>query len=409
MPPGPDTGVPAPRLFREEALEHYVRGDRGDGLVRVAPPWTWAIVAGTTAILVAAIAASLVARVEVTVRARGMLRPATGVRVLLARAGGTVTDVSKTSGQGVSAGEALVRTELPAVEGQLLETDRQLERLREQFSVTARREDALHAKQRAYLGDRVATLHRQLSSLRDSERFRARKLDLNRDLARKGLESAEAVADAEEVVAEAARQARAIELLLDEARQELAMLDGQRESELWRRVETEQNLTAKRDALQLALRQATVVAPVAGTVEAMLVKPGDVLQAGQPVGKLIPGGVPLRVVSFLSERDRASVRLGDAARLELDQLPYGQHGTLRARVVRIADDLASDFEVREAFGESYRIDVPTYRVELDVTDTGPADAAGVHLRSGMLLYARFTARRERLAVVVLEPLRRWLR
>ena len=53
--------------------------------------------------------------------------------------------------------------------------------------------------------------------------------------------------------------------------------------------------------------------------------------------------------------------------------------------------------------------VPTFRVELRLVDSRAAAQAGIPLRSGLLLNARFTLRRQRLITLVLDPLRKWLR
>ena len=95
--------------------------------------------------------------------------------------------------------------------------------------------------------------------------------------------------------------------------------------------------------------------------------------------------------------------------MQLDQLPHAQYGTLRARIVRIADDLASPAELRDALGEDQKLAAPSYRVELEITDARAADAAHVKLRTGALMNVRFTLRRERLVTLVLSPLKRWFR
>jgi len=75
----------------------------------------------------------------------------------------------------------------------------------------------------------------------------------------------------------------------------------------------------------------------------------------------------------------------------------------------VSDDLASPFEVREAFGEDQKLEAPSYRVELEIVDTKPLDEARVKLRTGMLMNVRYTLRRQRLITLVLDPLRRWFR
>jgi hypothetical protein len=95
--------------------------------------------------------------------------------------------------------------------------------------------------------------------------------------------------------------------------------------------------------------------------------------------------------------------------LELDQLPYAEYGTVRARIERISADLASAYEIREALGDHPLPAQPTFRVELRVLEAGAAARAGIPLRSGMLMNARFTLRRQRLITLVLDPLRKWFR
>jgi multidrug efflux pump subunit AcrA (membrane-fusion protein) len=152
-----------------------------------------------------------------------------------------------------------------------------------------------------------------------------------------------------------------------------------------------------------------VRAPRAGVIEALLVRAGDVVSPGKALGKLVPLAPPMEVVCFLAEKDRAFVRAGAAALLELDQLPYAEYGTLKAKVLRLSSDLASPLEVQEALGEGQTLHAPCVRVDLAIMDPSAAVEANVPLRSGMLMDVRFTLRRQRLITLVLEPLRKWLR
>ena len=77
--------------------------------------------------------------------------------------------------------------------------------------------------------------------------------------------------------------------------------------------------------------------------------------------------------------------------------------------MRVNDDLASPHEIREALGEDQKLEVPTYRVELEITNAEALDSAKVKLRTGMLMNVRYTLRRQRLITLVLDPLRRWFK
>jgi HlyD family secretion protein len=399
---------PAPKLFRDEAMKQRLAYEEGRGVVRVSPPWTWALLWVVVSALVAALAASFVGQVEVTGRGRGIVRPAAGVRLLTTQLGGTVTQVEARSGDRVRSGATILRMESPNVQAQLLEADRELEALRTRFSAASSEQDRHYTEQLESLKARASRVAEQIASLRSSMGLQQRRLQADLGLLKKGLLSELAVAESRDAVAQAERQLSSAEQTLDQTQQELASLESRRQEELWNRERVLSAAQNRRDALAVVMQQGVIQAPGDGTVEA-LVKPGEVVQPGQVVGKLVPVDSPLQVVSFLAEKDRAFAKPGDEVHLELDQLPHAQYGTLRARVARISDDLASPAEIREAIGEEQKVVPPSYRVELEITDASAAEAAQVKLRTGSLLNARFTLRRQRVVTLVLKPLERWLR
>jgi len=399
----------SPELFRQEALRHYLQAEEGRGLVRVSPPWTWALLLALLSALGTALAASLVGKVEVNGRGRGILRPRTGIRVVQAKVDGTVGRIEARSGQQVRAGDVLARIEAPPVQAQLLEARRQLEAVRGHYRVTTALQDRAYAEQARRFRGREDRLKGQIDSQGQSVALLERNLGRELALEREGIVSAAAADRAREALAQGRRQLARLEQSLEQAAQEWAALDHARQESLWQRGQTIRQAEVRAEALGFAAGQALLTAPEEGVVESMLVKPGEGVRAGQAICKLVPQAAPLHVVAFLEEKDRAFVKAGDEVRLELDQLPYAEYGTLRARVERISTDLASPFEIHEALGDNALPDRPTFRVELELTDCAAAARAGVPLRSGMLVHARFTLRRQRLATLVLHPLRKWLR
>ena len=400
---------PSPNLFRQEALDHYLQVEEERSLVRVSPPWTWTLLGIVLAALGSALLAALLGRVEVNGRARGILRPLDGVRMLVSQVQGTVSAVEAQSGQRVPAGKPLLRIDAPAVQAQLLEACRQTQTIRQDFHSAAHRQDQAFAQQALRLQGRIRKLQAQIASQAVSVATFERQLKANLTLEQAGILSVAQADQAREALAQAQRQLNHQEEALEQAAQERAALASHREDSLWQRKQTIHTAEARAEALAFLLGQTVLAAPQDGVVEAMLVRPGEVVQPGQPLGKLLSLDSPLRVVCFLAEKDRAFVTAGDGALLELDQLPYAEYGTLRAQVTRISDDLASPFEIREALGEHQDFTLPTFRVELRITDARAAEAARVRLRSGMLAKVRFTLRRQRLITLVLDPLRKWLR
>jgi multidrug resistance efflux pump len=395
-------------LFRVEALRHRLTSEEGRGVVRVSPPWTWALLVVALCGVVTALVVSFVGKVEVTGRARGVLRPTAGIRVLTSQATGTVVEVLARSGDAVKAGATILRIESAAVQAQLLEADRDLAAVRTRFSSATAEVDHHYAEQVESLRSRSKRLDEEIVSLRSSVSLQERHVKADEELLRKGLVSELSVADTKETLAQAERQLSGAETVLDQTRQELASLEARRQDEVWQRQQVVSAAQNKRDALALMMRENVVEAPDAGMVEGLLVKVGEVVKAGQAVGEIVPVNSTLRAVCFLPERDRAFAKPGDEVQLELDQLPHAEYGALKAHVTRISDDLASPSEVAEAFGEGQKLTEPSYKVELAITDTSAADAAGVKLRTGSLLDARFTLRRLRLITLALSPLKRWL-
>jgi membrane fusion protein len=303
----------------------------------------------------------------------------------------------------------LARIEAPPIRAQLLEARRMTESIRGDFRAAAARQDLAHTEQEARLRSRMARLQDAAASHRQSVARLEQALQRQWALEREGIISAARLDEAREELAQAHRQLNSTEQGMDQASQESAALANQRQDQLWQRHQTIRGAETREQSLAVMLKQTVLEAPEAGTVEAMLVKAGEAVRSGQPLCKLIPRTAVLHVVTFLPEKDRAFVRKGDEVHLELDQLPYAEYGTLRARVERISDDLAAPFELQEALGDTPAAAQPTFRVELAIVDDQAARRAGVPLRSGMLLNARFTLRRQRLITLVLDPLRKWLR
>src|SRR5260221_266243 len=157
---------------------------------------------------------------------------------------------------------------------------------------------------------------------------------------------------------------------------------------------------AGRSAARVPLGQLVVRAGASGTIESLAARAGDVVATGAPLGRIVPDDVPLRIVCFLRQDDRRFVRTGAVARIELDELPKIEFGTVPARVIGISRDLATDADVHEVLAGTDPL-AAGYRVELEPLGNVRA------LRAGMLLRARFVLGRERPLALLFAPLRRW--
>ncbi len=400
-------GRPQEGLFRKQALEHFLREQEQREPLKVSPPWTWSLFWVLAALAASALLFAVLGKVEVQNRGRGILRPAAGVRILQAQVGGVLKETFARSGDQLRAGQPIARLDAAQVEGARLEAERTLALLKGAGGGFRAQEQRLLLEQIASVRTKITAQEALLPSYQSSVEIQERFLATQRRLQREGLASPLDVDKAQEQANTARRQMDAARQQLVQLRQELASLESQRQQQLWQATQEVQGAQTKREALETTLRQTEVQAPVDGFLEALVAKPGDLLQPGQPIAKLIPAGSPLLVVAFVAEKDRAYLKDGDPVALELDAYPYAEFGTMKGRITRIGSDLASPHEVREALGEDAKLESPSFRLEIALDAARPRRMAQAILRPGMLLQARYTLRRQRLITLVLEPLRRW--
>lgn len=395
-------------LFRKEALEQLLKDEDEREPLRVSPPWTWGLFFVLAGALVTAFGVAIFGKVEVQDTGSGILRPVAGVRLLQAQVGGVLAETYARSGDTLKEDQPIARIDSAQVEGAVLETERQLHLLRQQGQAYTDKEERLLQEQfqavERKLSHQEAQIQRQESAVRTQEKKleAIRRLHAERLVAAIALDEAQDQLNAALAMLDGAKQQRV------QLQQELSGLESQRQRAKWQRLQELSGSQSRRDALNASLRQTNVLAPVSGFLEALVARPGDLIQPGQTIAKIIPDGSPLQVVAFLPEKDRAFVKPGDQVLLEMEAYPFTEFGTLKGCVARIGSDLASPYEVQEALGEASKLETPVYRIAVDLLPDRPRRLADVKIRPGMLLKARFTLRRQRLISVVLEPLRRWL-
>jgi membrane fusion protein len=396
-------------LFRKEAIDCYLQGEQSQGLVRITPPWALAILCILLTAICAGIAASFIGSVEITARGRGIIRPVNGIRTMLSQTGGSVQSILVQSGQKVKKGTVLLNIDAPQLRSEFLSAEREYSAVMSDFKPITKRQESAYREQSLRLKKRLVQLRQLLESQNKSIGVYQRHLEARINLFRDSVISEVEVDQSREELAQAQRQAYSTQQSIDQTKQERAAIESSRQSELWQIQQVVENASNKKDAIAQLCKQSVVVAPEDGTVEALLVKQGEVIGSGQAVCKLIPGTTPLHVISFLLEKDRAFIKNGDMVHLELDQLPYSEFGTLKGRITRISNDLASPFEIVEALGENQQFRASTFRIEITIDDSTAAKKADILLRSGMLMNVRFTLRKQRLITIVIDPLRKWFK
>jgi membrane fusion protein len=141
-------------------------------------------------------------------------------------------------------------------------------------------------------------------------------------------------------------------------------------------------------------------APVTGVIATQMVKPGQAVQAGQPLMSLLPGDGKLEVELLVPSRAIGFIQPGDKVLLRFQAFPYQKFGHQTGKVERISRSALSANEL----GSNQQTE-PFYRVTValakqSVTAYGKAEG----LKPGMLLDADILGKKRRLIEWVFEPL-----
>ncbi len=392
-------------IFREQAVSAHLASMRESEVLRVAPPWVRGLVGVASALTALLLLATFLVEVDQTARGRGVLRVAGGMQTVSSQTSGVVLDVGARSGDMVPAGALLVRVDSTTTKTALLEVERQIARADEEVATFLARRDKEQAARLALLGQRAGLLRKRMQSQNASVAKLHERLASFDRLVAEGLAPALDRAGPEGELAAAQRTSIQLEEEISATRLQAVNIAAELASELDRRKAEAKKARDRRDALAYELAQTEVRAPRAGRLEAMVVKTGDAVTVGAALARLVPEGGPRQVVVFLHEADRAFLREGADVRIELDQLPEGEFGGLTAHVARIATDLATPDDVRDALGEG-KLDGPTYRVELEIANDDAVRRLDRLLRPGSQVTARFVLRKRRLASLLFAPLKR---
>ena len=334
-------GALDPTEILEDSLEAYFApAARGGGAVYVS----------LLAALCAATAALPLVRVDVTVRAPGMLRPSIERHRVAASASGVVRLVAIRLGEPVVTGQALVELRDDALAAAIVAADSATAELR------ARRRDLDALMRFAGIlarpgpGARAWAAATTASALPRLPRYRDERVRALREWENEARELAPAGAAAERARGLAARgllaPAELDEALLRRARAAAApglvaaRLRGAWGAELADVDERLRAAQAEHERLRAQAELRLIRAPVTGTVEALTaLSPGSWLAAGEEVAVISPAA-PLVAEVFVSSREIARVRRGLPVRLLVDAFDHHEWGALPARVAQIGDDFA---------------------------------------------------------------------
>lgn len=407
-------------LFRREVLE--ARRTSGFGSISLAQPLPALWLTGVAALVAVAVAAFLYVgtyrhRSSVT----GQLVPTRGLATVVSPATGVISRLDMDEGARVKAGQVLGVISVPSATLANGDTEAALERRladrvkamqgaqAAQLNQLGKQADGLHAQwltarqELAHLQGDIATRQRQVD-LTNEVLDRYRKLQDSQYISVLQIRQQEATAleytsDMQALQRAALEQRRAI----DQLEQQLAALPGQREGI---KADYQRDSAAVgQEQVQVQANGALVVkAPVDGVVATRMVKPGQAIQAGQPLLSVLPGDGRLEADLLMPSRAIGFIEPGDEVMLRYQAYPYQKFGHQRGIVARISRSALTTGELGVLIGNAQQGE-PYYRVTVALAKQAiTAYGKSESLKPGMLLDADVLGEKRRLIEWVFEPL-----
>lgn len=300
-------------------------------------------------------AISSAARLEVT----------SAVHPIESTVGGRVISTNLDLGQPVEAGDVLVKLDAGSLQLKLGEERAREAGLRSQLDVLGQEiqvEEQVLGEEKNMTGLALAEARARESKAKASARFAQEKANRWRSLAKggviSGVDGLEAEADSE-VQAEHVRE---LELGRKRLKQERRTKITNQKALLGRLAREEAQIQGELTTLQATIKllehdieRHLIRAPVKGRLgEVAGLHIGGVLEAGERLGAVVPGG-DIRAVALYPPADAAGrLRPGQLGRLRLEGFPWTQYGSLQAEVVSVASEPQGG----------------QVRVELSLRDTG---------------------------------------
>lgn len=407
-------------LFREEVLRAK-RGSWMGGISLAQPVRAWVLT--LAAVIVAALVITFVSLGTYTRRntVPGQLVPTRGLVTVAAPVTGIVAKLHVREGGRVAVDAPLAVVSVPRTTVVGGDTQEALERrLRQRQSglESARQAQALqlHAQAAGAMAQ-LSVAHRELAQVdaeiatrRGQIRIASETLERLRRLEDAQYVSLLQIKQQEATVLEYTgqmqslqRQAIATRRMIAQLQQTTRELPGQQQA-----VAANfdgQLAQLEQERVQTQASGALVVgAPVGGVIATQMVKPGQGVQAGQPLMSLVPGDGRLEAELLVPSRAIGFIEPGDKVLLRYQAFPYQKFGHQEGRVASISRSALTTGELGALVGNATQSE-PFYRVTVSLTRQAiTAYGKQETLKPGMLLDADILGEKRRLIEWVFEPL-----
>ncbi len=350
----------------------------------------------------------------------GQLVPSAGLLNVVAPSAGLLARLSVRDGQSVKAGDVLLELSGDQDSAVLGDTralvGRQLETQRTRLQADLDDQQALARQQAEALRAKTVLLRGQLAQVQGQAALQQQQVDSNQQLLNrieplgaKGYISAlqiqqqrAAVLDAQAQLKTLVRQQLDLRQQLDAAQRSLAQLPLDMAG---KRNDTERQLASVAQSMAQNEMQRAVVLRASrdGVVASSLVRPGQMVSAGQALLSLLPAGSTLQAQLLVPSRAVGFIEPGSRVVLRYRAFPYQKFGQQYGRVADISRSALSPSDVSSLVGQ--QVQEPLYRVLVDLDrQSVMAYGKAEPVRPGMAVDADVLMERRRLVEWVFEPL-----
>ena len=406
-------------LFRQEALDAANRGSLGT-VALYCPPYRWLVISIVVVITAATTLFFIFGSYTKYESSTGELLPKNGMLIIPPPASATVIDIPVKEGQHVEKGDVLMvlSSEVSTQFGQTRQmVAENLSAQRERLLQDLKTLSHLHEVEMQGLKETINSLKLQQEQLRLQLAHRKKQVELARlqltklnamhsqgyASNRQMEEQESALLDSQARYQEYQQQMLAITQKILQAQQQLdeKPLDDEK-----KRNDIERQLADNRQSLveNEARRSFELRAPKSGYVGMIMIKNGQMLNAGQSAIAILPSDSELVARIMVNTQSIGFIQAGQRVVLRYKAFPYQKFGQQYGRVIEVSRTALTPQEVTTLTGKT-NVQEQQYRVLVALDkQTIKAYTQNEQLKPGMALDADFIVDKRRLYEWVLEPL-----
>lgn len=407
-------------LFRKESLDAKKTKVLGP-VALYCPPFRWLIVALVCVLVIILIGFCSLGSYTKRETAKGVLTPESGIMTITAMTTGTVTDLPVREGDSLKKGDRIATVSSEISTGRYGQTReaiaRQLEiqsqGLNNQLSnLEQRNVETLKALQESssLLAQQTAELDTIYRQRMQQITLSQKQVDKMTAMRAEGYASNTQVEQQENDLLDAKVRLQDVARQRIEIRQQLAQTRQQLREQPLAYYQQKNDLQQKLSDIAQSMmenesrRSVDLRAPEHGMVSTVLVKPGQIVNAGQTIAMLLPDNTHLQARIMLSSRAIGFIQTGQRVVLRYESFPWQKFGQQYGTVIEISKSPLSPQEVSGITGNT-QVQESLYQVKVAL-DRQSVQAYGkqVDLRPGSGLDADFIVDKRRIYEWVLEPL-----